>query len=601
MKENRHKVIKDLNLFLQGLKNIRSITPGMDVNALDSPMNQCRKEIEAFIARFSSGLGAPMIASIVGGTGVGKSTILNSLAGRAVSETSVRRPCTRNPLFYYHKKDRDFLHSESFLPGYPRHYVPGKEQAPEDSRVRLLLFEHSDPEWENIILTDVPDFDSVDRINEQTANDIFRVSDLIMLATNPSRYADEQQWKYIRKTLAQEKKLVYLFNQTEKMEVYLDFYHKLKAESLWRRAFKFPRRFEIMKEERFPDDVRELKNLKDYLIETARTDSRREIKRREMIGRKKSLDDLFLSRIKVPLSLEIQSFHELSRVTAECESHRIDEIDQKLASVLDDEEEIKQRINQLIRENIGKIADPLRRFRRVVYFPVVYAGRELRNLWKKFNPEQGEKKIPEQVKSLHEKNSEIIWQQVRLLQEDVRKKIKELSIGDLILSGKEWRALDFGRADVSEAYDKGKEEQKKALREKFERLTDQIKGQKSWRLLAVQILWFVMIISLEIGSGGGFVWFEGLIDALVFPVVAPMLIRVMSWDEFKSLTREAAREHQQLCENIIKRQSERYIAWVEEQAEGLKPLKDMEELYGDLDQRLKVFLNLRDEEEGDSV
>src|SRR6202011_3666553 len=40
---------------------------------------------------------------LMGGTGVGKSTLLNALAGGAIAEASLARPTTRDPVVYYHE------------------------------------------------------------------------------------------------------------------------------------------------------------------------------------------------------------------------------------------------------------------------------------------------------------------------------------------------------------------------------------------------------------------------------------------------------------------------------------------------------------------
>src|ERR1043165_5561789 len=39
---------------------------------------------------------------LMGGTGVGKSTLLNALAGGAIANASFARPTTRDPVVYYH-------------------------------------------------------------------------------------------------------------------------------------------------------------------------------------------------------------------------------------------------------------------------------------------------------------------------------------------------------------------------------------------------------------------------------------------------------------------------------------------------------------------
>src|SRR5271166_2049029 len=44
-----------------------------------------------------------LVIVLMGGTGVGKSTLLNALAGGTVAQASFARPTTRDPVVYYHE------------------------------------------------------------------------------------------------------------------------------------------------------------------------------------------------------------------------------------------------------------------------------------------------------------------------------------------------------------------------------------------------------------------------------------------------------------------------------------------------------------------
>src|SRR6187200_3175758 len=62
----------------------------------------------------AASLDAPLLVVLVGTTGAGKSTVFNTIAGRAASETGVLRPTTRVAVVLLHPEDRAVMVEGTF-------------------------------------------------------------------------------------------------------------------------------------------------------------------------------------------------------------------------------------------------------------------------------------------------------------------------------------------------------------------------------------------------------------------------------------------------------------------------------------------------------
>ena len=105
--------------------------------------------------------------AIVGSTGAGKSTLVNSLVGRAVTQPGVLRPTTRQPTLVHAPADAEWFASPQVLPALPRTTgsAPDQRGAPSSG-----LFLVPGPELPpGLALLDAPDIDSVVKENRQLA------------------------------------------------------------------------------------------------------------------------------------------------------------------------------------------------------------------------------------------------------------------------------------------------------------------------------------------------------------------------------------------------------------------------------------------------
>ena len=138
---------------------------------------------------------APVLVALVGSTGAGKSTLVNSIVGAHVSATGVRRPTTNSPVLASHPDEIDWFAENNFLPTLPRVRQEGLARPGRDG---LLVLAASEGMPRGIALLDTPDIDSVVQAHHEFALQFLDASDLWLFMTSASRYADGPVWEILQ-------------------------------------------------------------------------------------------------------------------------------------------------------------------------------------------------------------------------------------------------------------------------------------------------------------------------------------------------------------------------------------------------------------------
>src|SRR5579859_2719289 len=138
---------------------------------------------------------APVLVALVGSTGAGKSTLVNSIVGAQVSLTGIRRPTTNSPVLACHPDDIDWFAENVFLPTLPRVRQQGLAMPGRDG---LLVLAGNEGMPKGVALLDTPDIDSVIQAHHEFAHQFLDASDLWLFVTTASRYADAPVWELLR-------------------------------------------------------------------------------------------------------------------------------------------------------------------------------------------------------------------------------------------------------------------------------------------------------------------------------------------------------------------------------------------------------------------
>jgi GTPase SAR1 family protein len=149
-------------------------------------------QLEDYVIPRLMTIDAPLLTVVGGSTGAGKSTLVNSLVGRRVTQPGVLRPTTRSPVLVHNPADAQWFGQDRLLPELER-----VSRSTNDPGALQLV--PSDTIPPGLAVLDAPDIDSVEERNRTLAAQLLAAADLWLFVTSAARYADQVPWDFLRK------------------------------------------------------------------------------------------------------------------------------------------------------------------------------------------------------------------------------------------------------------------------------------------------------------------------------------------------------------------------------------------------------------------
>src|SRR4051812_41857501 len=133
-------------------------------------------DIDARVKQWKADPGL-LVVVFLGGTGVGKSTLLNALAGKAIATAGLVRPTTQTPTLYHHRD------------------VPLERLDPRLQHCRAAVHDRDELRWK--VLVDTPDLDGNVPEHHERLREILPLADAVVFVGSQEKYHDREAWKLL--------------------------------------------------------------------------------------------------------------------------------------------------------------------------------------------------------------------------------------------------------------------------------------------------------------------------------------------------------------------------------------------------------------------
>ena len=491
----------------------------------------------------------------MGGTGTGKSTLVNALCQKQVSRTGVERPKTLGAVVYAH--DREEV--DRILPRFlgPVHSLDAAaiSEGQRGQERGLTLIRHNDSRLQNLVVVDTPDLDSLVTGHLEMAQDILLMADAVLFVASQEKYADEVLYQALLSIGRSDKDLFFVLNKVDtpagrdargtlqEVTKALDPGHAFLDQN---KCMTLP----FVPVGKGAEDSADMQAFTQAVVSHYATDAGLKIQARE---KKRIWADIQSNLVRVDQILQTEAGE------FQVWEKRLDRAFEQCLTRLMDREEAgfqakeRQAVQEEIRRVFGRydfLAAPRRVIGSCLRLPLKLLG--VGGLSRRSREEDLEKaKSKADSRPIQEAVDEF---NLRVLEELLPP--NQGSSAGRALRGK---GLAMTPEDVQARFKAVQEDMAVWLNERFERMAREAPRGKAWGIYSTSALWGALIISFETVVGGGLTLVEVLIDSAVAPYVTKGAVELFAYQELRGITRELSAQLKDGIMGIMEEQKNRYV------------------------------------------
>jgi len=578
------ETLAEIRTYLQELEFIHEKKDGGPLSVRATALIRSAVRLEN---RLEWGPAAPLVLPVLGATGTGKSKVFNSLIGRNLSPSGFKRPTTLAPVLYLGPNYVRQVGAPGFLPGYEKRTVKDGVDFQMERLGELVIVPADDSIFGPGLLIDTPDFDSVLAANRAAARDVFDRSDAVIFVTDAVKYADQAAWDYLDLIKKRGKRAVLMVNRVRNRLSLEDFRRRLNQAGLDRPVFSLSDQPRLGDADLFPADEPAVKALDRQIKEW--TGELREQILADEAG--KDWMELRAGLREGLLPVLAKTAEELAGLRGELESSAQvvrDDLPQRLSVSIS--AELKHSLLAQIQALFLRW-DLLKYPRRLMGLPfALVKDKVLAPLGLVQGTKSGRSSLDEEIERLFAANAEALVALVQEYNRQVEEAFNSVPAGRGLAGRAGFSGLAFSSEWVRAGYEKVRAELENWVQDQAGELARNLNLGEKMTFYLAQVLSLGLFISIQVHTGGGFSFFDGLLDSVLAPILSKLTGSALSRDKVKAFEAEAVRRHLALCGGLFDEQVQAYRDFLTQAEQGLAAVEPLAETFERLD---RIFESLK--------